>query len=332
MNAHAAVALAIFALTYFVIAVGKLPFARIDRTGAALAGAVAMVAAGVLSEHAALKAVDFQTLTLLLGMMIVVANLRLSGMFGLFARALLDRARTGYGLLATTVVVSGVLAAFFINDVVCLALTPLLIDATEMLGAEPAPFLLALATASNIGSAATITGNPQNMIVAGFAHLGYTGFALHIAPSAIIGLAIDFAVLAIIYRPSLGKLHRTCADEALANAPANRPLMIKSTAIALAALGLFIAGYPTHLVAMGAGVVLLFTRRIKPERVYELIDWTMLAMFTGLFIVVAGFQTTGLQNDLIRWTGNRALANPFALSAVTAVLSNIVSNVPAVLL
>ncbi len=332
MNPHSAIALAIFALTYFVIAVGKLPFLHIDRTGAAMAGAVAMVAAGVLSEHAALDAVDFHTIVLLLGMMIVVANLRLSGAFQLFARALLDRAQSGYGLLAMTVAAAGVLAAFFINDVVCLALTPLLIDATEMLGAEPMPFLLALATASNIGSAATITGNPQNMIVAGFAHLGYTPFAIHIAPSAILGLAIDFAVLAIVYRGSLGKLHRKATAESPAPPRANRPLMIKSTAIAVAALGLFIAGYPTHLVAMGAGVILLFTRRIKPERVYGLIDWTMLAMFTGLFIVVAGFQTTGLQNDIIRWTGDRALANPLTLSAVTALLSNLVSNVPAVLL
>ncbi|MGH7781646.1 MAG: SLC13 family permease [Candidatus Binataceae bacterium] len=332
MNPHSAAALAIFALTYFVIAVGKLPFLRIDRTGAALAGALAMVAAGVLSESAAVNAVDFHTIVLLLGMMIVVANLRLSGAFQLFTRALLDRAETGYGLLAMTVAAAGVLAAFFINDVVCLALTPLLIDATEIIGAEPLPFLLALATASNIGSAATITGNPQNMIVAGFAHLGYTQFAVHLAPSAILGLVIDFAILAIVYRRSLGRLHRKPDAEKLAPPLANRSLMIKSLAVAIIALGLFVAGYPTHLVAMGAGVVLLFTRQIKPARVYELIDWTMLAMFTGLFIVVAGFQTTGLQDDLIGWAGTQALTNSFTLSAVVALLSNLVSNVPAVLL
>jgi Na+/H+ antiporter NhaD/arsenite permease-like protein len=332
MNPHSALALVIFALTYSVIAAGKLPFLHIDRTGAALAGAVAMVAAGVVSERGALEAVDFHTLALLLGMMIVVANLRLSGAFQLFAHAMLGRARSGYGLLAMTVAASGVLAAFFINDVVCLAPISLLIDATESVGAEPAPFLLALATASNIGSAATITGNPQNMIVAGFAHLGYTSFALHVAPSAILGLAIDFAILAIVYRGSLGKLHRRPGSETRAPVPANRFLMIKSSVAAIAALCLFLAGFPTELVAMGAGVVLLFTRKIEPARVYELIDWTMLAMFTGLFIVIAGFQTTGIQNDIIRWSGDGALANPLTLSAITALLSNLVSNVPAVLL
>ncbi len=332
MTAHDATALAIFAITYFVIAVGKLPFLRIDRTGAALAGAVAMVVAGVLTEHQTLAAIDFHTLVLLLGMMIVVANLRLSGAFGIFTRALLDRAKSGFGLLAMTVAASGVLAAFFINDVVCLALTPLLIDATEAVGADPIPFLVALATASNIGSAATITGNPQNMIVAGYAHLGYTNFLIHLAPSAVIGLLVDFAIIAFVFRGSLGVLHRGSDRNHIEAPPADRPLMIKSGVIALAALALFIAGFPTHLVAIGAGVLLLFTRRIAPQRVYELIDWTMLAMFAGLFVVVGGFQATGIQDRIIEATGTASLANPAVLSAVTAVLSNIVSNVPAVLL
>jgi Na+/H+ antiporter NhaD/arsenite permease-like protein len=163
--------LIIFILTYSVIAIGKFPWLRLDRAGAALAGAVAMVASGALSERAARDAIDYRTFALILGMMIVVANLRLSGAFATIARSLLLGARSGFGLLAITVALSGVLAAFFINDVVCIALTPLLIDACELLGAQPQPFLIALATASNIGSAATITGSPQNMIVAGFAQL-----------------------------------------------------------------------------------------------------------------------------------------------------------------
>src|SRR5882724_4566952 len=176
--------LIIFILTYVVIALGEIPWTRIDRTGAALAGAVAMVVTGALSEAAAEHAIDFHTIALLLGMMIVVANLRLSGAFSFFARALLSRAQSGFGMLAMTVTASGLLAAFFINDVVCLALTPLIIDAAEIADVDPIPLLLGLATASNIGSAATITGNPQNMIVAGFAHLSYSSFAIHLAPAA----------------------------------------------------------------------------------------------------------------------------------------------------
>ena len=203
MPGHA-LTLVIFVLTYAVIALGEIPWTRIDRTGAALAGAVAMVVSGALTEAAAERAIDFHTITLLLGMMIVVANLRLSGAFAIFARALLNRARSGYGMLAMTVAASGLLAAFFINDVVCLALTPLVIDAAEIAGVDPIPLLLGLATASNIGSAATITGNPQNMIVAGFAGLDYSSFAIHLAPAAIIGLVVDFIVIAAVYRRSLG--------------------------------------------------------------------------------------------------------------------------------
>jgi Na+/H+ antiporter NhaD/arsenite permease-like protein len=323
--------LIIFALTYAVIALGEIPWARIDRTGAALAGAVAMVVTGALTESAAEHAIDFHTIALLLGMMIVVANLRLSGAFAFFARALLARARSGFGMLAMTVAASGLLAAFFINDVVCLALTPLIIDAAEIAGVNPLPLLLGLATASNIGSAATITGNPQNMIVAGFAHLGYSRFAIHLAPAAIIGLIIDYLVIAAVYRRSLGA-PLTPADDGLRTIRINRPLMLKSSLVALGALAMFVAGYPTHLVAMSAGVILLFTRRIKPARVYRLIDWMMLAMFTGLFIVVAGFETTGFQTEVVNLVGVSRLTHPVTLTAVVAVLSNLVSNVPAVLL
>jgi len=323
--------LVIFVLTYAVIALGEIPWARIDRTGAALAGAVAMVVSGALSETAAERAIDFHTIALLLGMMIVVANLRLSGAFAFFARALLSHARSGFGMLAMTVAAAGLLAAFFINDVVCLALTPLVIDAAEIAGVDPLPLLLGLATASNIGSAATITGNPQNMIVAGFAHLGYSSFAIHLAPAAVIGLVADYLVIAAVYRSSLGAM-RAPAGTTPRTIRIIRPLMIKSSIVTLGALAMFIAGYPTHLVAMGAGVILLFTRRVKPARVYRLIDWTMLAMFTGLFIVVAGFETTGFQTEVVNLVGVQRLTHPVTLTVVVAILSNLVSNVPAVLL
>jgi Na+/H+ antiporter NhaD/arsenite permease-like protein len=324
--------LIIFALTYAVIALGEIPWFRIDRTGAALAGAVAMIVSGSLGEAAGVRAIDFHTIALLLGMMIVVANLRLSGAFAYFARALLGRARSGFGMLAMTVAASGLLAAFFINDVVCLALTPLIIDAAEIADVDPIPLLLGLATASNIGSAATITGNPQNMIVASFAHLGYVSFAIHLAPAAILGLVVDFVVIAAVYRRSLGKAHAPSDAATSRKIRVNRPLMTKASIVTLGVLAMFIAGYPTHLVAMTAGAVLLFTRRIKPRRVYRLIDWTMLAMFTGLFIVVAGFAATGLPAEAVSLIGVQRLTHPVTLTVVVAILSNLVSNVPAVLL
>jgi Na+/H+ antiporter NhaD/arsenite permease-like protein len=324
-------ALIIFVITYSVIAIGKFPWLRLDRAGAAFAGAVAMVVSGAISEDAARDAIDYRTLALLLGMMIVVANLRLSGAFRWFGRALLLNARSGYGLLAMTVALSGILAAFFINDVVCIALTPLLIETCELLGFAPVPFLIALATASNIGSAATITGNPQNMIVAGFAHLHYARFAIRLAPVAIAGLAIDYAIIAYVYRDDFSQAWREAKNvpQRQRTIPA---LMIKASLVAIAALVCFALGYPTHLVALGAAAVLLFTRRLKPQRVFAMIDWTMLLMFAGLFVVVGGLQATGIDQDAIRWIGVERLANPITLSVVVTVLSNLVSNVPAVLL
>ena len=324
--------LAIFILTYFVIAIGKFPWLQLDRTGAALAGALAMVLSGTISQRTAEDAVDFRTLILLLGMMIIVANLRLSGAFELVAGTLLKRARSGFGLLAMTVVASGVLAAFFINDVVCLALTPPLIEICRAMEIDAAPFLLALATASNIGSVATITGNPQNMIVAGFANLDYASFAARLAPLAIAGLAVDYAIIAFVYRHRLRHFRKPEGAQVPSPPADKRWHLAKSTFVAVVVLVLFCLGYPTHLVALGGGAALLFTRRIRPDQVYGLVDWTLLVMFSGLFIVVAGAETTGFQNYFIRLVGIDRLGNTAVLALVMAALSNLVSNVPAVLL
>jgi Na+/H+ antiporter NhaD/arsenite permease-like protein len=327
-----AVPLAIFAFTYLVFATGNFPGLKLDRTGAALAGAVLMVMTGSLSESQALAAIDFHTILLLLGMMIIVANLRVSGAFALVARWLLEQAHSGYGLLAMTVLASGVLAAFFINDVVCLALAGPLIEVARILEIDAAPLLIALATGSNIGSVATITGNPQNMIVAGFAGIGYSAFAIRLAPVALASLLVDYGVIAWLYHGRLSRIPRR--DDLHLPAPPleRRYHLIKSSIVAGAVLVLFAMGYPTHLVAMGGGAALLFTRRTEPRSIYDQIDWTLLVMFAGLFIVVRGAETTHLLNDLVQAAGPERLKNVPLLSVVAAVLSNLVSNVPAVLL
>lgn len=332
MEPRLAVPLAIFAFTYFVIALGNFPGLKLDRTGAALAGSLLMVLSGSLSEPEALASVDFHTLLLLFGMMIIVANLRVSGAFALVARWLLEWAHSGYGLLAMTVLASGVLAAFFINDVVCLSLAAPLIEVARVLEIDAAPLLLALATASNIGSVATITGNPQNMIVAGFAHVSYAAFAMRLAPVALIGLLVDYAVIGWLYRDRLRRLRRRDDLTLPGPPPGHRYRLAKSSIVAAAVLVLFAMGYPPHLVALGGGAALLFTRRTQPHLIYEQIDWTLLVMFAGLFIVVEGAETAGLQIYLLYAVGPERLKNIAVLSVIVAVLSNLVSNVPAVLL
>ncbi|MGZ6212603.1 MAG: SLC13 family permease [Candidatus Binataceae bacterium] len=327
-----AVPLAIFVFTYLVFAIGNFPGLKLDRTGAALAGALLMVVTGSLSEAGALAAIDFHTLVLLLGMMIIVANLRVSGAFALVARWLLEQAHKGYALLAMTVLASGVLAAFFINDVVCLSLAGPLIEVARILEIDAAPLLIALATGSNIGSVATITGNPQNMIVAGFAHIGYSAFAIRLAPVAVASLLVDYAVIAWLYHGRLSRIRRRDDLHLPAPPPERRYHLIKSSTVAGAVLVLFAMCYPTHLVALGGGAALLFTRRTQPRSIYEQIDWTLLVMFAGLFIVVRGAETTHLLEDLVRAAGPERLKNVAVLSVAAAVLSNLVSNVPAVLL
>src|SRR3989449_5761962 len=263
MTLRDALPLGIFALASLVLVRGNLPPLRLDRAGAALVGAVAMVVSGAVSPEEAQAAISFP-LMLLLGMMIVVANLRLSGAFTVGARLVLARARTPRGLLALTIALAGVLAAVFINDVVCLVLTPLVLDVTASLGLDPVPFILALATAANVGSVATITGNPQNMIVAGFAGLDYLHFAARLAPVAALGLVVNYAVIALVYR-------RRLAARPLPPLPPRPrhlpwPLLWKSVAVSLGALVGFVVGFPTHLVALAAGAVLLLTRRVRPER------------------------------------------------------------------
>jgi Na+/H+ antiporter NhaD/arsenite permease-like protein len=327
-----AVPLAIFVFTYLVFAIGNFPGLKLDRTGAALVGALLMVVTGSLSEAGALAAIDFHTLVLLLGMMIIVANLRVSGAFALVARWLLEQAHKGYALLAMTVLASGVLAAFFINDVVCLSLAGPLIEVARILEIDAAPLLIALATGSNIGSVATITGNPQNMIVAGFAHIGYSAFAIRLAPVAVASLLVDYAVIAWLYHGRLSRIRRRDDLHLPAPPPERRYHLIKSSTVAGAVLVLFAMGYPTHLVALGGGAALLFTRRTQPRSIYEQIDWTLLVMFAGLFIVVRGAETTHLLEDLVQAAGPERLKNVAVLSVAAAVLSNLVSNVPAVLL
>src|SRR5438445_7908512 len=330
MTLRDALPLAIFGLTYLVLARGNLPPLRLDRAGAALVGAVTMVVSGAVSPEEAQAAISFPTLMLLLGMRIVVANLPLSGAFPVGARLVLARARPPRGLLALTIALAGVLAAVFINDVVCLVLTPLVLDVTASLGLDPVPFLLALATATNVGSVATITGNPQNMIVAGFAGLDYLHFAARLAPVAGLGLVVNYAVIALLYRRRLAPRPLPLLPPRPRHLP--WPLLWKSAAASLGALAGFVAGFPHHPAARAAAAALLLTRRVRPDRIYADIDWTMLLMFGGLFVVVRRLEATGLQETALRALGPTRLGHPLVLAGVTVALSNVVSNAPAVLL
>jgi Na+/H+ antiporter NhaD/arsenite permease-like protein len=322
-------AIIIFVVTYLVLAIGRLPGFRIDRTGAAIIGASFMVGANALSLNEAYSAINFDTIILLFGMMIVVANLQLSGFFALVAQRVVERASSPLLLLISIVGVAGLFSAFFVNDTMCLVLTPLVLEISETLRRNPVPYLLAVATASNIGSVATITGNPQNMMIGSFSGIPYRHFLERLGPVALIGLALAVAVILIAYRSEFAYMEPVRVEKRAVQV--DRRLMWKAILVALAMLVMFFAGWPVPKVAVVAGAVLLITRRVDPERVYGGIDWQLLVMFVGLFIVVAGIQKTSLEGDLLALAGALHLDNVFLLSGFTAVLSNLVSNAPAVL-
>jgi Na+/H+ antiporter NhaD/arsenite permease-like protein len=324
-----AAAIAIFAMTYLVVAIGRLPGFRLDRAGAALVGASLMVAVGALPLEEAPKAIDFDTIILLLGVMIVVANLRLSGFFRLVGGWVVTRARYPIVLLTSIVLVSGIFSAFLVNDTVCLVLTPLVLDLVTRLRRNPVPYLLAIAMASNIGSTATITGNPQNMIIGSMSHISYGTFTAALSPIAGIGLVLTLGLIALVYRSEFWTRQRLGGEAEPAHA--DWPIIAKSVAVSLAMVAGFFAGIPPAKVAIVAGAVLLLTRRVKSEKVYAEIDWTLLLMFAGLFIVVAGLEHSVLSPEVIGAVGHLHLDSIPVLSGITAILSNIVSNVPAVL-
>ncbi len=320
----------IFAATYAVIAIGKLPGFQLDRAGAALLGASLMVGAGVLTLDDAYRAIDFDTITLLLGMMIVVANLRLSGFFRVVSDFVVARAAHPLLLLIAIVMVSGLLSAFLVNDTICLVMTPLVLELVRRLGREPVPYVMAVPMASNVGSVATITGNPQNMMIGSFSHIPYGAFAAALWPVALVGLICTALFIALAYRREF------FTRDALSSVTPSQTryhlaLILKAAGVTTVMMVLFFAGAPVPKVAIVCGALLLLTRKIKSDKVYREIDWPLLLMFVGLFIVVAGLEKSVVTPELLSSVSRFDLGAPITLSAVTALLSNVVSNVPAVL-
>ncbi len=324
----------IFVASYLALAVGKVPGLSIDRAGVALVGACLMVASGALPLEDAYRAIDLDTITLLLGMMIIVANLRLSGFFVLATAWVARRAHRPLLLLGAIVLVAGVFSAFLVNDAICLVLAPLVLELTLALKRRPLPYLLAVAMASNVGSTATITGNPQNMLIGSFSRIPYVDFVAALAPVAAVGLVLTVGLIALMHRAEFADGARFEAPVRPVRVPGgrvHRALMWRALVGVAAVIGLFFAGQEPAKAAVIIGALLLLTRRVKSARVYAEIDWSLLLMFAGLFIIVAGAERQWLTPAIVAEVGRWHLADVPVLSLLTAALSNLVSNVPAVL-
>jgi Na+/H+ antiporter NhaD/arsenite permease-like protein len=326
-------AIAIFSFTYLLISGRRLKILPLNRPAAALLGAVLMVGCGVMTPDQAYRAVDYDTLVLLLGMMLISAYLFLAGFFDWAADRILRYAPTPQALLLYLVITSGVLSALLVNDTVCLMLTPLVV-AVMVRGKLPLPpYLLALAMSANVGSVATLVGNPQNMIIGHLSRIPFVRFSATLLPVAVVGLALEYAVLRFGFREVLSRavIHRPETQP--------RPLDRGLLALAFAALALvfvgFVAGLDLSWTALAGGALIMVLARRDTHEVLKLVDWHLLVFFAALFIVVEGLSGTGLPDQVYQRVhgmfGTSAASQAWNFAWFSALGSNVFSNVPFVL-
>ena len=334
MSSKEFLALAIFALTYLIILAGENSPRKLDRPAAGLLGAVLMVTTGVLTRREAAASLDLGTLALLFGMMIVTSFAVRCGLLDECAAWLVHRSRTPLHLLWIVILAAGSLSALFVNDTICLLMTPLVLSVTNRNQLPPEPYLLALATSSNVGSVMTLTGNPQNMLIGQSSGWGWGAFALRMVPVGLVCLVLNGLVLTRLYGSQLraARVQSGVPVPALADARLAR----KTVLVLIGLLAAFLAGAPMDVSALVAAGVLLVWANEPPAQAFAAVDWTLLVFFAGLFVVVDGVvQVEG------RWVA-RALAvsaarpdtlHGLATFSGAAVLgSNLFSNVPFVML
>lgn len=324
-------ALIIFIITYVGIIFTRLPGINIDRPSAAFFGAVAMVAFGVLGFEEAVIAVDFNTIALLLGMMIIIATLQLDGFFSLVAQKTIAYAPTQFRLLVLVVVVTGVASAFLVNDAVVLLFTPVIIAICRSSGLNPVPYLLGEIMASNAGSVMTITGNPQNMLIGVNSGISYGRFMLWLIPLALLSMLITILVIRGLYPAHFRNRLPIRFQET--NFAYSWQSMRFSVPLFGVVIILFFFSRWLHLsipliALIGASLVLIFGR-VKPSKVIKEVDWVLLLFFAALFIVVRGVEKVGLLDALLQ---QNVLREDFAglagLHGLSLLMSQIVSNVP----
>jgi Na+/H+ antiporter NhaD/arsenite permease-like protein len=321
----------IFLVSYGVFAFGRLPGTKLDRTAMAVIGGVLMFVFRTLTPQQGIRSIDFATIVLLFSMMLLVAGLHLSGFFDLVAETLsrhLDRSH----LLPAIIFTSGLLSAFLVNDVVCLFMAPLVLRLSRKFSLRPVPLLLGLATASNIGSSATITGNPQNILIGSLSGIKYLHFLARLGPPALIGLFVDWLIIYWMTRSEL-KPENIAQPEyerrEIVFARAHVSWTVAVTGVVL--VGFLVGVAPALAAAFGAALMLL-GKHVDRHRIFEEVDWSLLVLFVGLFVVIGGAEQTGITDHLLAIAEHVNLHNPVMLTLSLTGISNIVSNVPAVML
>lgn len=327
--------LAVFVTVYLGMILGGLPRLQLDRTGVALLGAIAIVGTGVMTPEQAALSIHLPTIVLLFSFMVISAQMRLGGFYGAVTRRIAALRVGAPTLLGVVIAVAALLSAVFSNDVVCLAMAPLLAEACLRRRIDPVPYLLALACASNIGSAATLIGNPQNMLIGEVMKLDFSAYLRQAVAPVGLSLLLLWGLLAWPLRRASALAPAELPTERRDDAPYDGWQTIKGLAVAGVLVAVFLAtDWPRDVAALVGAGLLLLNRRFHSSRMMGLVDWELLVLFMGLFVVNHALQITGLAPQAIVWLAAQGLhlAEPLTLFAATLGLSNLVSNVPAVML
>ena len=324
----------VFVVVYVGMILGTLPGLKVNRAAIALLGAIALLASGRIDQPEAVASVDFGTIGLLFGLMIVAASFDLSGLYSLLSRRMALMTMGPAAFLALVVALCGFTAALLTNDVIAVALAPVLLNLCIARRLNPIPYLLALACSVNAGSIATLIGSPQNMLIGQHFGLSFTGFMLYTAVPALVSLAIVWAVIVLQYR-NAWQLSADVHARHPKEHPFDRWEAIKSVLVVVVLVVVFVlTDWPRGQVALAAGGIVLANAHFKSRKMLHRVDWELLVLFIGLFIVNGALHQTGLPQtwiDRLEAAGF-ALEQPTVLYLVTAVLSHVVSNVPGVML
>ncbi len=328
-------ALIIFSISYLGIALGGVPGLALDRVGVALLGAIAMVAFHVVSPSEAVACIDFPTLCLLYALMIISAQLRLGGFYTYTAAKTADLLSRPGVFLAVLMVVSAVLSALLANDIICFAMTPMLVFALKKSGFHPVPFLVGLAVSSNIGSAATLIGNPQNMLIGQVGQLDFMDFLIWATPPSVAALSASYLIILCGY----GRRMKSCEENKGDFLHPDWPEFdlwqtVKGLSAIVCLVGLFMTSIPREVSALVIAAVLLCSRKLETREILGLVDWHLITLFCSLFVIIHGISKEGMIDSVVRHLAYAGfdLPNLLVLTGVSTILSNIFSNVPAVML
>jgi Na+/H+ antiporter NhaD/arsenite permease-like protein len=322
-------ALIIFILTYIGIIFTRLPKVNLSRPSAAFTGAVLMVVCGVISANDAIKAIDFNTITLLLGMMIIISTLKLEGFFSLIAAKTISLAKTRTKLLILIVFITGFASAFLVNDAVVLMFTPIIITICKRSNLDSIPFLIAEILSANIGSVMTMTGNPQNMLIGINSGISYSNFLIHLLPISLLGMLLVILFVKLFYKKTFNDTTPLVFSHSFRYSL--KKMKVSLGVFVLVILGFFFGkmfSLSIPIIALcGAALILLFAKP-KPDEIMQNVDWNLLLFFASLFIVVAAIKNVGLLDGILRIKLENNMVGILSIHGLSLFLSQIISNVP----